>query len=57
MSRKTFVDIVSSRVSSIKPKVMLVKTLNKVKSCIMYKNEPLETIESFQNLGLENLCR
>ena len=36
-----------------KTKVMLVKALNKEKPCIVYKNEPLEVVDSFKYLGLE----
>jgi hypothetical protein len=40
-------------VNSCKTKIMLVKSQNKDKPCIMYKNEPLECVESFKYLGLE----
>ena len=41
------------RVNVQKTKVMLVKTLNKEKPCIVYNNEPLEVVDSFKYLGLE----
>ena len=34
-------------------KVILVKTQNTYKPCIAYNNEPLETVESFEYLGLK----
>ncbi|MCO5605801.1 hypothetical protein L7F22_059985 [Adiantum nelumboides] len=40
-------------VNGFKTKVMLVKTLNKEKPCIVYNKEPLEVVESFKYLGLE----
>ncbi|MCO5548233.1 hypothetical protein L7F22_001690 [Adiantum nelumboides] len=40
-------------VNASKTKVMLVKTLNKEKPCIVYNKEPLEVVESFKYLGLE----
>ncbi|MCO5550705.1 hypothetical protein L7F22_004195 [Adiantum nelumboides] len=40
-------------VNGSKTKVMLVKTLNKEKPCIVYNKEPLEVVESFKYLGLE----
>ena len=39
-------------VNSTKMKIMLVMSQNKDKPCIMYNNEPLETVESFKYLGL-----
>ncbi|MCO5560476.1 hypothetical protein L7F22_014091 [Adiantum nelumboides] len=42
-------------VNGFKTKVMLVKTLNKEKPCIVYNKEPLEVVESFKYLGLEVL--
>ncbi|MCO5596586.1 hypothetical protein L7F22_050651 [Adiantum nelumboides] len=43
-------------VNGSKTKVMLVKTLNKEKPCIVYNKEPLEVVESFKYLGLEVLA-
>lgn len=40
-------------VNESKTKVMLVKTLNDEKPCIIYNNEQLETVDSFKYLGLE----
>ena len=40
-------------VNGSKTKIMLIKTLNKEKACIMYNKEPLEVVESFKYLGLE----
>ena len=42
-------------VNSSKTKIMLVKSQNKEKPCIMYNNEPLESVKSFKYLGLEVL--
>ncbi|MCO5615003.1 hypothetical protein L7F22_069290 [Adiantum nelumboides] len=39
-----------------KTKVMLVKTLNKEKPCIVYNKEPLEVVQSFKWLNKEKLC-
>ena len=36
-------------------KVMLVKTQNEDKPCIVYNNEPLKFVECFRYLGLEVL--
>ncbi|MCO5570377.1 hypothetical protein L7F22_024097 [Adiantum nelumboides] len=43
-------------VNGSKTKVMLVKTLNKEKPCIVYNKEPLEVVESFKYLGLDILA-
>ncbi|MCO5608173.1 hypothetical protein L7F22_062379 [Adiantum nelumboides] len=40
-------------VNGSKTKVMVVKTLNKEKPCIVYNKEPLEVVESFKYLGVE----
>ena len=40
-------------VNSCKAKIMLVKSQIKDKPCIMYNNEPLDTMERFKYLGLE----
>ena len=42
-------------VSCSKTNIILVKSQNKDKSCIMYNNEPLKTMENFKYLGLEFL--
>ncbi|MCO5590830.1 hypothetical protein L7F22_044805 [Adiantum nelumboides] len=43
-------------VNGSKTKVMLVKTLNKEKPCIVYNKEPIEVVESFKYVGLEVLA-
>ena len=40
-------------VDSSKTYIMLVKSHDKDNPCIMYTNEPLETMESFKYIGLE----
>ncbi|MCO5562389.1 hypothetical protein L7F22_016016 [Adiantum nelumboides] len=39
-------------VNGSKTNVVLVKTLNKEKPCIVYNKEPLEVVESFKYLGI-----
>ena len=50
---KTFCMHTKFSVNSSKTKIMLLKSQNKNKPCIMYNNDLLEIVEGFNCLGLE----